>query len=601
MITDKTKPIVVQGDGTIFLEVDSDPNRSCRDKIGRFAELIKSPEHIHTYKVTPLAVWNAASTGIALNDMLDTLLSNSKYEVPDNIVRNIQDWYRRYGKVKLVKTPIDRNTGIDPNYIYLISEDRSALLEIAGRKTIQGFLDGWVGNNSIRVRAIYRGRLKQALIKVSYPVEDLVGFQPGDPLLFSLAQKTRSGQEFSLRSYQKEAVHAFMAGGDGSRSGVIVLPSGAGKTVVGMGAMEKIGENTLIITTGTVAVRQWIREIGDKSTIDSLIVGEYTGESKEIQPITVTTYQILTHSTVKPSGMLEDTNDPEKTEISSNEDITKIYPHLNVFMARNWGLIIYDEVHLLPAPVFRITSEIQAKKRLGLTATLVREDGKEDDVFSLIGPKKFDAPWKDLESEGWIATAFCSEVRVVFPNEQYRMDYAVAPQRLKYRIAAENPTKIDVLKSIIQRVNPDDSVLIIGDYIDQLTKIAEILNTPIITGKTKNSEREELYSRFRNHDINILVVSKVANYAIDLPDANVAIQVSGTFGSRQEEAQRLGRILRPKSKGTQAHFYTVVTSDTLDQEYSMRRQLFLTERGYSYTIINQDELIQRIGTGEKSA
>ena len=430
-------------------------------------------------------------------------------------------------------------------------------------------------------------------------MEDLVGFQPGDPLDFSLADRTSTGEPFSLRSYQREAIESFLSGGDGSRSGVIVLPSGAGKTVVGMGAMERIRENTLIITTGTVAVRQWIREITDKSSVDPLMIGEYTGDSKEIQPITVTTYQILTHSTVKSAAKFLDIEDSGDFDELSEGDITKIYPHLNVFMARNWGLIVYDEFHLLPAPVFRITSEIQAKKRLGLTATLIREDGKEDDVFSLIGPKKFDAPWKDLERDGWIATAVCSEVRVKFPNEQYMMQYAVAPQRLKYRIAAENPVKINALKSILQRLSPDDSVLIIGDYIDQLQKIADMLGVPVITGKTKNSMREELYSQFRKGNINMLVVSKVANYAIDLPDANVAIQVSGTFGSRQEEAQRLGRILRPKSRDTQAYFYTIVTSDTLDQEYSMRRQLFLTERGYGYTIINQEDLISSVRVSEK--
>jgi DNA excision repair protein ERCC-3 len=601
MDTNTSKPLVVQGDGTIFLEVESDPDRLCRDKISRFAELIKSPEHIHTYRITPLAVWNAASTGISLDEMINTLSENSKYDVPSNIMHNIQDWYRRYGRVKLVKLPPDGNAKFDPEYIYIISDDRIVLEEIANRKTIQNFLDGWEGPKAIRVRSIFRGRLKQALIKVSYPVEDLVGFLPGDPLDFSLAERTSTGEEFRLRSYQKEAIESFLSGGDGSRSGVIVLPSGAGKTVVGMGAMERIRENTLIITTGTVAVRQWIREITDKSTVDPLRIGEYTGDSKEIQPITVTTYQILTHSTVKSAAKSLENDDFGDSGDLSEGDITKIYPHLNVFMARNWGLIIYDEVHLLPAPVFRITSEIQAKKRLGLTATLIREDGKEDDVFSLIGPKKYDAPWKDLERDGWIATAVCSEVRVKFPNEQYMMEYAVAPQRLKYRIAAENPVKINALKSILQRLSPEDSVLIIGDYLDQLQKIADMLNVPIITGKTKNSIREELYSQFRRGDINMLVVSKVANYAIDLPDANVAIQVSGTFGSRQEEAQRLGRILRPKSRDTQAYFYTIVTSDTLDQEYSMRRQLFLTERGYGYTIINQEDIISNVSVGGKNA
>lgn len=335
MNQDTSKPLVVQGDGTIFLEVESDPERMCRDKISRFAELIKSPEHIHTYRITPRAVWNAASTGLSLDEMMETLAANSKYDVPGNIMHNIQDWYRRYGKVKLVKLPPDGNAKFDPEYIYLISDDPIVLQEIANRKTIQNFLDGWEGPNAIRIRSIFRGRLKQALIKVSYPVEDLVGFQPGDPLDFTLARTTSTGEEFILRSYQKEAIESFMAGGDGSRSGVIVLPSGAGKTVVGMGAMEKIKENTLIITTGTVAVRQWIREIMDKSTIDPLRIGEYTGDSKEIQPITVTTYQTLTHSTVKAAAKSLDADDYGDSDGLPEGDITKIYPHLNVFMARN--------------------------------------------------------------------------------------------------------------------------------------------------------------------------------------------------------------------------------------------------------------------------
>ena len=592
------KPLIVQADATILLEVESDPDEVCRNQLARFAELIKSPEHIHTYRVTPLAIWNAASSKMVLNEIMDFLWKYSKYDVPSNIITDIRDWYNRYGQIKLLTDPDPMTThaftGLIPEHLYLYSEDVTIIREILARKTLQQFIDSQVSPNVIRVTSSSRGRLKQSLIKIGFPVEDLVGFVPGDPLNFMLKGKTRDGSVFTLRKYQEDAASSFLSGGEGGRNGIIVLPSGSGKTAVGMRVMEELRENTLIITTGTVAVRQWIKEILDKSNLDISMVGEYTGDNKEIMPVTVTTYQVLTYS---PRINRESKNNLE-VEIESlddgpdTEEERRGYPHLEIFRARNWGVIIYDEVHLLPAPVFRITSEIQAKKRLGLTATLVREDGKEDEVFSLIGPKKFDVPWKDLEKEGWIATARCYEVRVNFPDEDSKMSYAVASQRNKYRIAAENPNKFVALKSIISGLSPDDSVLIIGDFIGQLERIASELKVPIITGKMRNSLREDLYSEFREGKIRILVVSKVANYAIDLPDANVAIQISGTFGSRQEEAQRLGRLLRPKKSSNFASFYSIITRDTIDQDFSMRRQLFLTERGYQYVIIGQEDLLR---------
>ncbi len=595
MATDQ-KPLIVQGDGTIFLEVDKDPNHFCRDRLLRFSELVKSPEHVHTYKITPLAVWNAASSNISIDDIINVLSQYSKYSIPTNIETNIRDWYSRYGKIKLVRDPqlvqLTDHVEAIPDSIYLISPDTMVIHEIMSRKSISQFIKSSISPTTLELRSIYRGRLKQALIKVGYPVEDLVGYLPGDPIDFDLRTTTMKGKELTIRQYQKEAVESFV---HGNRSGIIVLPSGSGKTVVGMAVMNRIRENTLIITTGTVAVRQWISELFDKTSLTPGMVGEYTGDNKEILPVTVTTYQTLTYSP-RRRGSNNDDTELENDEIDEEEasfDLNR-YPHLEIFRARNWGIIIYDEVHLLPAPVFRITTEIQAKKRLGLTATLIREDGKEEDAFSLIGPKKYDAPWKDLERQGWIATAYCHEVRVTFPNDDYRMQYAIAPPRLKYRIAAENPMKLEALKSILSRLSGDDSVLIIGDYLEQLDIIASELKSPVITGKMKNSLREKLYSDFRSGSIKVLVVSKVANYAIDLPDANVAIQVSGTFGSRQEEAQRLGRLLRPKSSGSSANFYSIVTRDTLDQDFSMRRQMFLTERGYKYDIIDHSDLIREV-------
>ena len=637
-MTDVTpsKPMIIQGDGTILLEVESDFYSECRDWLSRFAELVKSPEYVHTYKITPIAIWNAAASGLKSQKVLEVLATFSKYQLPQNIVTDIHDWFSRYGKLKLEKmTDEGRNDVksfdtdnpsplINPPYstanlLVLSSFDEILITEIYNNKSINKYVLHKLNSNNLLIDAEHRGRIKNALIKIGYPVEDLVGYVTGDPLPIKLRDRIVStGEKFCLRRYQYDASEAFyVSGSERGGSGVVVMPCGAGKTIVGIDIISKICQETLIIGSSTVGVRQWIRELVEKSFIDRKMIGEYTGDLKELRPITVTTYQCLTYRITKTGdkkrekgtlNVIEKKNDiGGSSEIVSdrldviesntannkygNNDYEtheqKIYPHLEIFKAKNWGLIIYDEVHLLPAPVFRITADIQAKRRLGLTATLIREDSMEDDVFSLIGPKKFDSPWKELERQGWIAEAACYEIRIGMDYD-YRMKYAISPLRVKYRTAAENPRKIDVVKHLVSEHEGEDSILVIGDYIDQLTQISSLMNAPIITGKTPNSGRERLYSLFRKGEIKLLVVSKVANYAIDLPDANVAIQVSGTFGSRQEEAQRLGRILRPKKPNKQAYFYTIVSKDTVDQEYASKRQLFLTERGYKYTIIDNN-------------
>ncbi len=434
-------------------------------------------------------------------------------------------------------------------------------------KKLEPFILGEQGDDTIIIDPARRGHVKQALIAIGYPAEDLAGYSEGEPLPMRLRQPTASGREFALRQYQTDAVRAFYADGALSGgSGVVVLPCGAGKTIVGIGTMTAVGRSTLILTPNTVAVRQWISEILDKTDLSADQIGEYTGERKDIRPVTVTTYQMLTY---RPS---EDSD----------------FPHFSLMTAHDWGLIIYDEVHLLPAPIFRVTAEIQARRRLGLTATLVREDGRESDVFGLIGPKKFDVPWRELEKQGWIATAECHEIRLSL-NEADRMAYALTDDREKYRVAAENPRKVEIVRALIER-HANDQVLIIGQYLDQLKQLAALLDAPLLTGRTPNAQRQKLYDDFRSGAIKRLVVSKVANFAIDLPDANVAIQVSGTFGSRQEEAKRLGRLLRPKSDGSIAYFYTVVTRDTRDQDFAANRQLFLTEQGYKYLIEDAETL-----------
>jgi DNA excision repair protein ERCC-3 len=558
-------PLIVQSDRSLLLEVDNPLYEAARDELARFAELEKSPEHIHTYRVTPLSLWNAASAGITVEEVLATLERYSKFDLPANVLTDIRDYISRFGRLKLV-----RSEGGD---LLLRSEDPMLVAEVAHHKHIQPYVLARPDRNTLVIDPRMRGHVKQALVQFGYPAEDLAGYTEGDYLPVTLRHTSMAGAPFSLRPYQLNAVAAFWAGGTvHGGSGVVVLPCGAGKTVVGMGVMAQAHTHTLILTPSTTAVRQWISELLDKTSLTAEQVGEYTGDRKEVRPVTVTTYQMLTY---RPSVS------------AVNEETGEIgeFPHFELFTKYNWGLIIYDEVHLLPAPVFRITAEIQARRRLGLTATLVREDGRETDVFSLIGPKKYDVPWKDLERQGWIATAECTEIRLPLTPEE-RMEYMLADDsRIKYRIAAENPLKMDVLSALIER-HRDDCVLVIGQYLGQLQHIAREFGAPLVTGKTPNAERDRLYADFREGRLKLLVVSKVANFAIDLPDANVAIQVSGTFGSRQEEAQRLGRILRPKKDGSVANFYTLVTHDTKDQDFSTNRQLFLTEQGYRYNIVD---------------
>jgi DNA excision repair protein ERCC-3 len=559
---DPTNPLIVQGDRTVLVEVDNPRYAEARDALAPFAELEKSPEHIHTYRLSDLSLWNAAAAGLTADAMLDVLGRYSKFPLPTNLAQDLSERVSRYGRVKLEK---------DGEQLRLVCSDRPLLEELARQPRVREFLGERLGPATFAVAPAHRGVLKQALIAVGYPAEDLAGYTEGTALSLALRKLARSGLPFHVRDYQRGAADVFYAGGDvRGGSGVIVLPCGAGKTIVGIAAMVLVQRSTLILTTSITAVKQWRREILDKTDLPEKEIAEYTGESKEIGPVTVATYQILTHRA--------DKNDE--------------FPHFKLFDKRDWGLIIYDEVHLLPAPVFRVTAQIQARRRLGLTATLIREDGREADVFSLIGPKKYDVPWRELESRGWIAEATCAEIRVAMP-EPLRMDYAVAEPRDKYRIASENPAKDDIVASLLE-MYPGKQVLVIGQYLKQLRLLRNRFGIPLITGQTPNSEREELYDKFRHGVIRQLILSKVGNFAIDLPDANVLIQVSGTFGSRQEEAQRLGRILRPKPGGEVAHFFTLVTRDTRELDFAHHRQLFLTEQGYSYTIADGAELLAQV-------
>ncbi len=555
----QSNPLIVQSDRSILLEVDHPLHAEARDVLAQFAELEKSPEHIHTYRLSPLSLWNAASGGMSAQEILELLTRYSKYDIPVNVAVDIREYVSRYGRVKLIR---------EGDALLLISNDAALIAEIMHHKRTQPYLLRQLSSHTIQVDASRRGHIKQALIHIGFPAEDLAGYTEGSPLPLKLRSKTLQTKDFEPRKYQYAASAAYYAGGAPSGgSGVVVLPCGAGKTIVGLVTMADIQRATLILTPNTIAVRQWIQEIVDKTDIPPEMVGEYTGERKDICPITVSTYQILTYRR------------------SEEED----FPHFALFTSYDWGLIIYDEVHLLPAPVFRITAEIQARRRLGLTATLVREDGREADVFSLIGPKKYDVPWRELERQGWIATAECHEIRVGMTEDE-QLNYALAEEREKYRLAAESPAKLTMTRYLAER-HRDDQVLIIGQYIDQLKLLASDLEAPLLTGRTPTAQREKLYDQFRRGDLKRLVVSKVANFAIDLPDANVAIQVSGTFGSRQEEAQRLGRILRPKSDGSLAYFYSIVTRDTRDQDFSANRQLFLTEQGYRYVIEDAEALL----------
>ncbi|PYC65801.1 helicase [Micromonospora arborensis] len=547
-------PLIVQSDKTLLLEIDHPDAQACRMAIAPFAELERSPEHVHTYRLTPLGLWNARAAGHDAEGVVDSLIKYSRYPVPHALLVDVAETMDRYGRLQLAN---------DPAYgLVLRALDRLVLIEVAKSKKLAGMLGDKIDDDTIRVHPSERGRLKQALLKLGWPAEDLAGYVDGEAHPIELAEAGKDGRKpWTLRSYQREAVEAFWAGG----SGVVVLPCGAGKTLVGAAAMAEAKATTLILVTNTVAGRQWKRELIARTSLTEEEIGEYSGERKEIRPVTIATYQVLTS---RRGGA---------------------FTHLDLFGARDWGLVVYDEVHLLPAPIFRFTADLQARRRLGLTATLVREDGREGDVFSLIGPKRYDAPWKDIESQGWIAPAECTEVRVTLTDAE-RMSYATAEAEERYRMAATARTKLPVVKALVDR-HPDDQVLVIGAYIDQLHQLGEYLDAPIIQGSTTNKERERLFDAFRTGEIRTLVISKVGNFSIDLPEAAVAIQVSGTFGSRQEEAQRLGRVLRPKADGRQAHFYTVVSRDTIDTEYAAHRQRFLAEQGYAYTIVDADDVL----------
>ncbi len=550
--------LIIQSDRSILIETAHDDYEVVRDKLAVFAELVKSPEHIHTYKITNISLWNACAAGASIDEVIAVLTTHSRYDIPQNIIADIHEYMSRYGSILLKHDA----TGA----LVLKTKSVALMKEIVSYKNIRPLIGKAVNSKTVHIPEKNRGTIKQLLIKHNFPVEDLAGYTEGAPLSLGFRERTISGEDFNVRSYQDEAATVFYAGG-GVRggSGVITLPCGAGKTIVGLQAMVLAQTQTLILVTNVTAARQWRAELLNRTTLTEHDIGEYSGERKEIKPVTIATYQILTYRKKK----------------------TDDFKHFALFHKEKWGLIIYDEVHLLPAPVFRECAHVQSRRRLGLTATLVREDGLESDVFSLIGPKKYDVPWKDLEKQGWIASAQCYEYRVPLP-EKLRMKYAVADIRKKFRIASENPRKLAVARTIIKR-HADENILIIGMYLEQLDTFARELNAPVISGKTPYNEREVLFNAFRTGTIKVLIVSRVANFAVDLPDAGVAIQVSGLFGSRQEEAQRLGRILRPKSNNAQAYFYSLISQKTNELDYAARRQLFLTEQGYRYTIMNIKE------------
>ena len=577
-------PLIVQSDRTLLLDVHAPLADECRNELIPFAELERSPEHLHTYRLTPLSLWNASSAGFTPQDAVNVLQKYARYDVPQSVSLWITETAGRFGKLRMIPGPCvevksvktQDGTAVYEQYLYLVTKERPVYLEIKANPQAKKYLvpcaydenavsvktelSSEEKNYCFSLKLTDRGTVKQLLLQSLWPVKDEIQLEDGEPLDFKLRSVTSAGKPLEIREYQNAAAAALVGNkGPGTGFGTIVLPCGAGKTIVGMKIMDLLKTSTLIITTNISAVHQWIQELLDKTNLTEEQIAEYTGENKTIKQVTVATYQILTWR-------------PEKDGP---------YPHFSIFRERPWGLIIYDEVHMLPAPVFRVVAELQAIRRVGLTATLVREDGCEGYVFSLVGPKRYDVPWKELEHSGWIATAECVEVRLDLPEEK-EIDYAVSGARVKHRIASENPRKFEVAQEIINRY-PQDKILVIGQYLEQLADFAKRLNAPIITGKTPNAERDKIYGDFRSGKIHVLVVSKVANFAIDLPDASVAIQVSGTFGSRQEEAQRLGRILRPKER--MSRFFTLITRGTVEEDFGSNRQKFLAEQGYSYRII----------------
>ena len=540
-------PLIVQGDKTVLLEVDHPDSEIARRDIAPFAELERAPEHIHTYRITPLALWNARAAGHDAEQVVDILMRHSRYPVPHSLLVDVAETMDRYGRLTLLNHPT--------HGLVLEASDIPVLEEVLRSRKVAPLVGERIDDSMVAVHPSERGHIKQVLVKLGWPADDRAGYVDCESHSIAL-----DNSNWQLRDYQRYAAESFWHGG----SGVVVLPCGAGKTLVGAAAMSLAQATTLILVTNTVSARQWRDELLRRTTLTEEEIGEYSGARKEIRPVTIATYQVLT---TRRKG---------------------VYSHLDLLDARDWGLIVYDEVHLLPAPVFRFTADIQARRRLGLTATLVREDGLEEEVFSLIGPKRFDAPWKEIEAQGYIAPADCVEVRVTLPDSD-RLTYATAEPEDRYRLAACTPLKSAVVADIVAR-HAGERVLVIGQYLDQLADLAERLEAPMVTGETPLREREVLFDAFRKGELTVLVVSKVANFSLDLPEAAVAVQVSGAFGSRQEEAQRLGRILRPKTDGRTAHFYAIVTRDTIDADYAAHRQRFLAEQGYSYRIIDAESL-----------
>ncbi|QTQ17190.1 DNA repair helicase XPB [Treponema parvum] len=574
MVNSPANPLIIQSDRTLLLDVHAPRAQECRNALIPFAELERSPEHLHTYRLTPLSLWNASSAGFTPDDAVKVLRDFARYDVPPSVEAWIKETAGRFGKLCLISAPEDvysedeSSSGgkrLKKEYLYLVTDSAPVYKEILNNASLKKYLAPHTSSSfphsyGFLLELTDRGTVKQNLLKAGWPVKDDVPLKDGEALDISLRKTTLSGKELVIRDYQKESAEALVGDkGPGTGFGTIVLPCGSGKTVIGMYIMEMLKTCTLIVTTNISAVHQWMDELIDKTNLTEQQIAEYTGSKKDIKPVTIATYQILTWR-------------PEKDGP---------YPHFSIFRERPWGLIIYDEVHMLPAPVFRVVAELQAVRRVGLTATLVREDGCEGHVFSLVGPKRYDVPWKELEHSGWIAAAECVEVRINL-DESKEIEYAVSDVRKKHRIAGENPQKVNIVQQIISRY-PEDKILVIGQYINQLEQLSKVLGSPIITGKTPAQERDKLYADFRKNKIRVMVVSKVANFAIDLPDASLAIQVSGTFGSRQEEAQRLGRILRPKNKT--ARFFTLITRNTVEEDFGANRQKFLAEQGYSYRII----------------
>jgi len=559
MNTDE-KSLIVQSDGTLLLEVHHPSAQRLRHELAAIAHLEKSPEYFHEYRITPISLWNAAQSGWSEERIVGFLEDNARYPVPKALVDMVKKALSSFGRFELIRLPDSETLILRPQDP---ADDHLELL--SARPSLAKILAHPVEDNAYRIEPGHRGVLKIAMIRNGFPIADRAGFRTGASVEIAFPENS----EFALRNYQNESVDAFFSDqGGGGGSGVVVLPCGAGKTMVGIGLIEKLKCQTLILAPNITSVRQWRKEIIRWTTLGEDDVAEYSGVRKDIAPITVATYQITAHRR------------------SNTEDFT----HLQLFSDHDWGLIIYDEVHMLPAPVFRFTAEIQARRRLGLTATLVREDGREDEVFTLIGPRIYDMPWRDLEKEGFIARVRCVEVRLDLPTEE-REGYLAADRRHRFRISSENPMKLKRLREILKR-HKGDRIMVIGQYLRQLKEVARSIGAPLITGHTPQDERDRLYAAFRSGEVPTLIVSKVGNFAVDLPNASVAVQISGTYGSRQEEAQRLGRVLRPKSDGREATFYSLVTRDTRDQDFAQRRQRFLMEQGYQYEIEEQEEVLQ---------